>query len=316
MQKSLVSMLALGLAMTGTAALAEWPDRPIMMIVPYNPGGTTDILARLAAEAISAAVGQPVVVENRPGAGGVVGTTQAAQAEGDGYTILFANNATNVVQPLINPAVTYDPVADFVGIATIADSATFLAVNADTGVTTLDGFIEYLRANPSMYGTAGVGSMGQFTIEQFLMKTGTDATHIPYQGSNNALAAAMSGEIQFLADPVVAGQAGSDRLNILAALTTARHPSLPDLPTARELGVDVAITGWFGLLAPDGTDPAYLAAMAAPLEAMVASDSYREQALRMGLVPVYRDPATLDAAVVSDLETFGAIRDAAGITIE
>ncbi|WP_370207680.1 Bug family tripartite tricarboxylate transporter substrate binding protein [Pararhodobacter marinus] len=230
MRKTLASSLALIVGFGATQALAEWPERPITMIVPYNPGGTTDILARRAADAISAAVGQPVVVENRPGAGGVVGATQAAQAEGDGYTIFFGNNATQVVQPLINPAVSYDPQADFVGVATVADAASFLAVNGDLPVTNVEEFVSWLGENDATYGTAGVGSMGQFTAEMFLLATETDATHIPYQGSNNAMAAVMSGEIDFMADPVAATQAGDSHLRIIAALTADRHPNLPTCP--------------------------------------------------------------------------------------
>ena len=316
MNKTLTSALALSLSITASAALAQWPDHPITMIVPYNPGGTTDILARQAADAIAAAVGQPVVVENRPGAGGVVGATQAAQAAGDGYTIFFGNNATQVVQPLINPAVSYDPMTDFTGIATVADAASFLAVNAALPIHDMSEFIAYLRDHDAKFGTAGVGSMGQFTTEMILMAAGVRATHIPYQGSNNAMAAVMSGEVEFLADPVAATQSDTDHLRIIATLTAERHPNLPDMPTAREQGLDVAITGWFGVFAPDGTDPATLAAMAAPLADMVASDAYREQVLRMGLLPNFRDPAETDAAVADGLATFGAIRDAAGISIE
>lgn len=316
MRKTLASSLALVVALTATGALADWPERPITMIVPYNPGGTTDILARLAADAIAAAVGQPVVVENRPGAGGVVGAVQAAQAEGDGYTVFFGNNATQVVQPLINPAVTYDPQTDFTGIATIADAASFLAVNGELPITNMDEFLAYLRENETTYGTAGVGSMGQFTAEMLLMATGTEAQHIPYQGSNNAMAAVMSGEIDFVADPVVATQAQDTHMRLIATLTAERHPNLPDLPTAREQGVDMAIEGWFGLFAPDGTDPALIDAMAAPLATMVEGAGYQEQVLRMGLLPMYRDPAATNEAVASALVSFAAIRDAAGITIE
>lgn len=303
-------------AISTFAAADEWPSKPITMIVPYNPGGTTDNLARLAADAISTAVGQPVVVENKPGAGGVVGTSLAARAPADGYTIFFGNNATNVVQPLINSAVQYDPAKDFSGIAETAEAATFLAVNAETGIKTLGDFIAYLKEHPgAKYGTAGVGSMGQFTVERFLQQTGTKATHIPYQGSNNAMAAMMSGEITFMADPVVATQANSDKFNILAALTDSRHPNLPDVPTARELGVDVVVSGWFGLFAPKGVDSAEIGKMSTALETLVSQDDYRQRVLNMGLVPVYMGPQAVDGRVVDDLKVFGEIRDKAGIKI-
>lgn len=310
---------AVGIAMSAQAALAAdgWPDKAITMIVPYNPGGTTDLLARMAADAISAEVGQPVVVENKPGAGGVVGATIAAQAKSDGYTIFFGNNATNVVQPLINKAVQYDPVESFDGIATTANAATFIGVNAGLGIDDLDGFVTYLKDHANTkYGTAGVGSMGQFTAEYFMMETGTDATHIPYQGSNNAMAAVLSNEVQFMIDPVVLTQAGSDKIKILAAMIPERHPNLPDVPTTSELGYDLTLSGWFGVFAPEGTDPDAIARMSGALEGMVASEVYQEQTLKMGLLPEYRDAAATDAVVAADLETFAAIRDASGISID
>lgn len=317
MKKLTLALAAFGTVVSAQALLAEgWPEKPITMIVPYNPGGTTDILARLAADAISEAVGQPVVVENKPGAGGVVGATLAAGAPNDGYTIFFGNNATNVVQPLINPAVQFDPQTSFDGIATTADAAVFVGVNSGLGVEDLDGFLAYMKDNKAKYGTAGVGSMGQFSAEYLLQSTGGSARHIPYPGSNDALTAVLSGEVDFMTDPAVIRQADSDKINVLATLTEARHPNLPDVPTARELGHDIVLSGWFGIFAPEGTDAAAIAAMSAPLETMVASPEYQEQVLKMGLLPHYRDAAETDAAVSNDTKVFTEIRDKAGIKID
>lgn len=312
-----VTLAVICLALGSGAALAQhWPSRPITMIVPYNPGGTTDNLARLAADAISTAVKQPVVVENKPGAAGVVGATLASKAPNDGYTIFFGNNATNVVQPLINSAVRYDPIKNFDGIATTADAATFVGVNSGLGIKDLKSFVAYLKKHPNTkYGTAGVGSMGQFTAEYFLMTTGTHATHIPYPGSNNAAAAVMSGEVQFMIDPVVLRYAGSNKITILAALTAKRHPNLPNVPTAKELGYNVEVSGWFGLFAPKGTDPKKIEVMSAAVKKLVQTPSYRKQVLRMGLLPDYRDPAETNAVVKKDLAVFKKIRDEAGIKI-
>ncbi|MDD7973103.1 Bug family tripartite tricarboxylate transporter substrate binding protein [Roseinatronobacter alkalisoli] len=301
--------------MAGSAFAQDWPSKPVTMIVPYNPGGTTDILARLAADAIAAAIGQPVVIENKPGAGGVVGATLAAGAPNDGYTIFFGNNATNVVQPVINPAVSYSATDSFDGIATTADSLVFIGVNADTRAADLASFVEYLKENNVKYGSAGIGSMGQFSTEYFLQQTGTTATHIPYAGSNDAVTAILSGEIGFMADPAVTRQIDNDMMNVIAALSDDRHPAYPDVPTAKEQGFDVSIVGWFGVFAPAGTDPAIIAQMSAPLEDLLASESYQQQVLTMGLLPMYRDPAATDAVVESDLEIFVNIRDAAGISI-
>lgn len=299
----------------GSALAQDWPTRPVTMVVPYNPGGTTDILARLAADAIAKAIGQPVVIDNKPGAGGVVGATLAAGAPNDGYTIFYGNNATNVVQPLINPAVSFDPIKSFDGLATTADSLTFVGVNAKTGVTDLDSFVAYLKANNAKYGSAGVGSMGQFTTSYFLSETGAKATHIPYQGSNNAVTAILSGEIQFMVDPAVSGQIDNPDMKVIAVIADERHPAYPSVPTAKEQGYDLSLNGWFGVFAPAGTNPDIIAKMSAPLEEMVASDEYRERVLKMGLLPAYRNPAETDAVVRSDLEVFTKIRDDAGISI-
>ncbi len=309
-------LAAAGLSMVAGSAFAQdWPSKPVTMIVPYNPGGTTDILARLAADAISNAIGQPVVVENKPGAGGVVGATLASGAANDGYTIFYGNNATNVVQPLINPAVAYDAIGSFDGVATTADAAVFVGANASMGATDLDGFVAYLKENKAKFGSAGVGSMGQFSTIYFLQETGTEATHIPYPGSNDAVTAILSGEIEFMVDPAVTRQIDNPDMNVLAVMSEDRHPAYPDVPTAVEQGYDLALTGWFGVFAPEGTDPEVIAAMSAPLEAMVASDAYQQQVLKMGLLPAYRDPAATDAVVAEDTETFTQIRDAAGIAI-
>lgn len=311
-------LLAAGFATVSSASLAQtWPDHPITMIVPYNPGGTTDILARAAAEAISAAVGQPVVVENKPGAGGVVGASLAARAAPDGYTLFFGNDATHVVQPLINPAVTYDPVEDFDGIATVADASPFVGVSAGLGIDSFDDFLTYITENDGLkYGTAGVGSKGQFSSEYLLMRSGGKAKHIPYPGSNDAAAAVMSGEVDFMVDPVVMNQAGTGKIKALAVLSPERHPNMPDVPTARELGHDFIVAGWFGLFAPKGTDPAIIAAIAAPLETLAADPAYREQVSAMGLLPGYRNPEETGAAVTEMLSVMGEIRDKAGIAIQ
>ncbi|WFE76655.1 tripartite tricarboxylate transporter substrate binding protein [Roseinatronobacter sp. S2] len=302
--------------MTGSAFAQDWPSKPVTMIVPYNPGGTTDILARLAAEAISESIGQPVVIDNKPGAGGVVGATLAAGAPNDGYTIFFGNNATNVVQPIINPAVTYDPVNSFDGIATTADSLVFVGVNAGLGVSDLDSFVDYLKDNNAKYGSAGVGSMGQFSTNYFLDEAGAEARHIPYQGSNNAVTAILSGEIEFMVDPAVTQQIDNPDMNVIAVISDARHPAYPDVPTTKEQGYEMSLSGWFGVFAPAGTDSDAVAKMSAALEAMVESEAYQARVLQMGLLPAYRNPAQTDEAVESDFEVFIQIRDAAGISID
>jgi len=311
MKRLVVAALAVLLT---TAAHAEWPEKPITMIVPYQPAGTTDLLAREAAKAISDAVGQPVVVENKPGAGGVLGTSLVAQAKKDGYTILFGNNATQVVQPLTNSAAKYDPLKDFTSIGSTADTSTFFGVLKSTNITTLEQFIDYAKAHPGLkYGTAGVGSIGQFTVEMFRLAAGIDVRHIPYDGSMAALTAMMSGETFFTMDPVVYGQGDPDKINILAVLADRRYPGLPDVPTARERGIDAGITGWFGVIAPAGIPEEARKRMSDALKAMSETPGYQERVKKMGLVPFFRDYADLDAQIETDLKVFADLRDKAGI---
>jgi len=301
-------------ALLTTAAHAEWPEKPITMIVPYNPAGTTDLLAREAAKAISEAVGQPVVVENKPGAGGLLGTSLAAQAKNDGYTILYGNNATQVVQPLTNSAAKYDPLKDFTSIASTADTSTFFGVLKTTNITTLEEFIDYAKAHPGLkYGTAGVGSIGQFTVEMFRLAAGLDMRHIPYESSVAALAAMMSGETFLLMDPVVYGQGDQTKINILAVLGERRYPGLPDVPTAKERGIDAAITGWFGVVAPAGIPEDARKKMSDALKAMSEQPEYQERVKKMGLVPFFRDYAELDKQLEVDVKAFTELRDKAGI---
>jgi len=311
MKRLVVAALA---ALLTTAAHAEWPEKPITMIVPYNPAGTTDLLAREAADALSKALGQPVVVENKPGAGGVLGTSLAAQAKNDGYTVLYGNNATQIVQPVTNSAAKYDPLKDFTSIASTSDTATFFGVLKSRNINTLEEFVAYAKDHPGMkYGTAGVGSIGQFTVEMFAIAAGVKFRHIPYDGSNPAFAAMMSGETDFMMDPVVYGQGDPEKINILAVMSDQRYPGLPDVPTARERGYDAAITGWFGLLAPAGIPDEARRKMSDALKVMTADPAYQERVKKLGLVPNFRDADALQAQIETDLKVFTDLRDKIGI---
>ena len=318
MRKIVSAFAALAVSLVAAQAGAEgWPDRPITMIVPYGAGGATDRIARIAADRLSAEYGQPVIVENKPGAGGSLGTMLAANSAGDGYTLLFANNSTHVIQPLINPNLQYDPVADFVPVASLADASIFVGTKKDLGLKTLGDLVTYLRNTPgATYGSTGIGSMAQFTTLLFLDAIGGQGKHIPYNDTNEAMAAVMSGEIDLLMAPNVLQQYGQGTLDTLAVLSTERHPKAPDVPTAAEAGADVEVVGWFGVFAPAGTPDEIVAQLSASLAEVVQDEQFRETALLTGLFPKYRDSAALKQTIQDHSALFRKIGESAGIELQ
>lgn len=309
---------AFAVSLMATQSVAEgWPDHPITMIVPYGAGGATDRIARLTADRLSEEYGQPVIVENKPGAGGSLGTMLAANAAGDGYTLLFANNSTHVIQPLINPNLQYDPVADFVPLASLADASIFVGTKKDLGFSDLGGLVAYLRdGDGATYGSTGIGSMAQFTTLLFLDAIKGQGKHIPYNDTNEAMAAVMSGEIDLLMAPNVLQQYDQGTLDILAVLSTDRHPKAPDVPTAAEAGVDVEVVGWFGVFAPAGTPDDIVARLSASMADIVEDPQFRETALLTGLFPKYRDSETLKLTIQEHSALFRKIGESAGIELQ
>ncbi|MDD9720859.1 tripartite tricarboxylate transporter substrate binding protein [Sulfitobacter sp. PR48] len=309
---------ALGISVLATSGVAgEWPERPVTLIVPYGAGGATDRIARLAADRLSTEYGQPVIVENKPGAGGSLGTMLAANAENDGYTLLFANNSTHVIQPLINPNLQYDPVADFEPVASLTDASVFVGTSKGLGFENLGDLVDHLRETEgTTYGSTGIGSMAQFTTLLFLDAVKGQGKHIPYNDTNEAMAAVMSGEIDMLMAPNILQQYGQDTLDVLAVLSAERHPKAPDVPTAAEAGFDVEVVGWFGVFVPDGTPDDIVQKLSASMEQVVADAQFRETALLTGLFPKYRDNATLRQTIQDHSKLFRNIGESAGIELQ
>jgi tripartite-type tricarboxylate transporter receptor subunit TctC len=252
---ALLAIAISALAMISGAQAQQYPTRPITIISPYPPGGTNDIVGRLFADKMAAKLGQPIVIENRPGAAGIVGSLAVSRAEPDGYTLLIANNGALVVQPLVSAQAKYDVLKSFTPIAQLAVSYPYLAVNANVPVKSLKELVDYAKTMPGKlnFGSAGTGSFGQFCIEMLQLQAGIKMLHVPYRGSAAAATDLAGGQIQVMFDPVVLGQKASGRVRVLAMTGPKRSARYPDVPTTKEAGFpDLDPIGWFGFFGPPG----------------------------------------------------------------
>jgi tripartite-type tricarboxylate transporter receptor subunit TctC len=315
--RKVIAFVAAMLLCLGSGQAATWPSGPVTLIVPYGPGGTSDNVARLAADKLSRSLGQPVIVENKPGASGMIGTAFAARAKPDGYTLLLVNNATLVIQPLVSSSVPYDPQKNLTFIASMLDAQQFIGVSAKFGTADVAAMIEKLKASPGKYnyGSAGSGSFGNFCGEFFKLATGTDMQHVPYKGSGAALLDLMAGRIQVEFDPVVTTQA-KNGVNVLAVMSDRRFPGAPDVPTMAELGYpQLVLPGWFGIGGPAGLPADITDKIAAILMAAVKEPDVIERATSWGLQVAPHGPADSAAMLAADLRRYADIRAKAHIDV-
>jgi len=247
---------------TGAAHAADYPERDITMVVPFPPGGTTDIVGRLVAVNLSKALGKNVVVENKGGAGGNIGAADVARAKPDGYTLLMGTVGTQSINEFLYSSLQFNPSKDFVPVALAAAVPNVLVLNPDfaqkNNINSVQDLINFLKSNPGKVnvGSSGNGTSIHLAAELFKTMTGTQMEHVPFRGSGPAVTALMAGDVQLMFDnlPSSLGGIQSNRLKALAVTSAERSPSLPDLPTIAESGVPgFDATSWFGLLAPVGT---------------------------------------------------------------
>ncbi len=250
-----------GLALPSLAADAPYPTRAISLVVPFTPGGSVDMSGRLIADRLSRSLGQPMVVDNRGGAGGAIGSTFVAKAAPDGYTLIVTSQSTHVVNPAMNPKLPYDAVKDFAPITLISRLANVLVINAALPIKTFDDLVKYARANPTAlnYASAGTGSVSHLSMELLKNQTKIPMTHIPYRGAGVALNDLLSGQIQLTWNNLSSNLSNiqNGKLRALAVAAPARVPQLPDVPTFAELKLpDLNLTSWNGLAAPANTPDA------------------------------------------------------------
>ena len=253
-----IKCLAIACLWPATALAQTYPSKPIRIIVAYTPAGTTDILARVVGQKMSESFGQPVIVDNRPGVNGNIGTDVAAKATADGHTLLMVTAGTHGINPSLYRKLPWDAVKDFAPISLVANVPNILVVNNSVPVKSVKDFIAHLKASPDKfnYGTPGNGSTGHLSMEMFKAMTGTRIQHIPYKGSAGVMADVIGGQIAATIDnlPPYLPQVKSGKIRGLAVTSIKRSPVVPDIPTIAETAVTGYSAGsWFGLVAPAGT---------------------------------------------------------------
>ena len=297
------------------AQAPEWPSRPVRFIVPYPPGGPTDIMGRIVAQAVQGPLGQPFVVENRAGANGLIGSEQAARAAPDGSTFLV-NASAHVIVPHLTPNMPIDVLADFAPVTNIAAVPLWLVVNPALPVRSVAEFIAYARANPGRiaYASSSQGGAPHLAGELFKLMTGTDLVHVPYRGSGPAGQDLIAGTVQAMFDsvPASAGAVRDGRLRALAVTTRNRIAPFPDLPTIAEAGVPgYEISTWYGIWAPARTPPAIIARLQQAVAAAARNPETRARFDGLGAEPVADSPEDYARFVRAEYDRWGKlVRDA------
>ena len=303
------------------AGADDYPTRPITLIVPFPPGGSTTVMARNVADKMSATLGQPVVVENRGGAGGTIGTRSVARAAPDGYTILLSYTATMAIAPSLNVNAGYDPRKDFVPIGMIGFAPNVLVVHPSLPVRSVAELIAYAKAAPApvQYGSPGVGTVNHLAGEYLASETGVKLQHVPYKGNGPAMGDLLGGHIpmMFVPIPVALGNVKAGTLRGLAITTAKRSGLLPDLPTLAESGVpgfDVALR--YGLMAPTGTPPAVIARLNRELNAALATEDVKQRLATEGAEALPGTPEAYAADVDADEKKWSGLVKKLGIKVE
>jgi tripartite-type tricarboxylate transporter receptor subunit TctC len=319
--KIAAALCAAALLYAGAASAQAWPSKPIRLMVPFPPGGSTDIVSRIVAQKLSERLGQPIVIENRGGGGGTIGTAVVARSAPDGYNLTVASTSTHVVAPGVYAKLDYDPVKDFAPIGLMAVSPYLLVVNPAVPAKTLKELVALAKAQPGKlnYASAGIGSTTHLAMEMLKSVTNTYMLHIPYSGNGPAGTAVVSGQVEILFGslPALLSQAKSGRVRALAVGTPKRSPSLPDVPTVAESGYpgfDASL--WLALMAPAGTPPAIIDRVNKEIGALIAVPEMRAALDKAGAEPLTGTPADLAAMIRDGVPKYTKIIKAAGITPE
>lgn len=309
----LTSTAAAGLALPALAADAPYPTRAISLVVPFTPGGSVDVSGRLIADRLARSLGQPVVVDNRGGAGGAIGSTYVAKAAPDGYTLIVTSQSTHVVNPAVNPKLPYDAVKDFAPITLISRLANVLLVHPGLPVKSFDELVKYARANPTAlnYASAGTGSVSHLSMELLKNQAKFPMTHIPYRGAGVALNDLLSGQIQLTWNNLSSNLTHilNGKLRALAVASPTRVPQLPDVPTFAELKLpDLNLTSWNGLAAPAGTPDAIVQKLYAATRKIVTDPATQAVWVDKGMmVPQDINPAAYRQEIVERIAFYQRI---------
>jgi tripartite-type tricarboxylate transporter receptor subunit TctC len=299
----------------------NYPNRPIKLVVPFGPGGPTDVSARIVAQVVQSALGQSVVIENRPGAGGALGSKSVASAEADGYTLLIGTSATLGVVPALMKNAGYDPIKSFAPVAKVADSTLVLVAPATFPARSVQDFVAYAKANPGKlsYASAGVGNQTQLLAELFKSKAGIDVLHVPYKSGAEMVTALLGGQVQ-MAFPdvsILIPLIRDGKLRALAVTSATRHPQLPDVPTMAESGIaDFIMTFWSGVVAPAGTAPDIVNKLNAAIDDGLRSTAIRDNLAKVGAEAAPGSPQDFADFIAAETKKWRAVARLSGISVD
>jgi tripartite-type tricarboxylate transporter receptor subunit TctC len=303
-------------------ALAQaWPSKPMRIVIAQAPGSASDVISRVVANQLAEGLGQPIVIDARPGAGGVLGTEVAARSAPDGYTLFMANNSSHGSNPAVYAKLPYDAIRDFAPISFVGSVPYVLVVDPKLPVKTLQEFIALVKSNPGKmnYASAGNGSTHHFCGELLKSMTGIDIQHIPYKGSGPGIAGLLGGEVSMMFSNVVdiGSQIKAGKVKPLAVTVPKRASLLPEVPTMPEAGLpDFEITSWFGLLVPAGTPAAIISRLNAEAVKALGKAELKATLNTLGLEVASSSPEQFAAHIKSEIAKFGKIAKAAGIKAE
>lgn len=316
------ALAAAALATVGAAHAgdAPYPSKPIRLVVGYAPGGGTDIMARLIGQRLAIELGQPVVIENKPGAGQNIAATQVARAPADGYTLFLSSSALAINGSLYN-SLDYDPVKSFAPVAVFGQSPNLMVVPRALGVNSVAEFVAYAKKNPEHinFSSSGAGSSQHLGGELFRQEASIKATHIAYRGSAPSVQAVLAAEVQytFVNIPSVMALLSSDKLKVLAITSNKRSALLPDVPTMAEAGMPrMQMAAWYGVLAPVGTPAAVVTRLGAAINHAIRDPAFRAQMEKQGAEPIEETPAYFARFLSEDIARWQPVVKASGIKPE
>ncbi|HWI12368.1 MAG TPA: tripartite tricarboxylate transporter substrate binding protein [Burkholderiaceae bacterium] len=320
-RRFLQTTLAGATTLAAPAFAQAWPNHPIKLVVPFPPGSSPDFIGRLIAEPLARALGQAVVVDNRPGAGGNIGTGAVARAEPDGYTLLFTIQGPLVTAPLLTKGLNYDPVRDLAPVTLVATSPNVLVVDPKLGANSLADFVRVAKQKKGQlnYGSVGLGSASHLAMELFKTRAGIDLLHVPYQGFPQIVGAILAGQVQaaFMVPGLAMGQVRAGKLQALGVTTPGRAGSLPELPSFVEQGYpDFEAISWQAVLAPASTPKAIVDRVAHELIRIIKSDEVRGKMLGQYFSAAGTAPEALAGLMKTERERWARVIKAAGVQPE
>jgi len=318
--KSLSGLLLAALCIGLPAAAQTYPVKPVHLIVPFPAGGATDILSRALSAELGRKLGQPVVVDNKPGAGGTIGALAAAKAVPDGYTLLLTTSSTHSIGAAINPRIPYNAEADFTPIVYVASSPQLLVVPNSSPAKTLREFIDYARKNPGRlnYASSGNGTISNLSTEVFKQQSGTFLVHIPYRGTGLAMPDLISGKVDLLIDSLISGMphVRDGRVRALAVTSPKRTSLAPELPTVAEVLPGYESVNWFGVYGPRGLPADIVAKVNQAVNAALTSAEVKDRFARLGAEPVGGTSESFAAAVRAETSKWRKLAAERKITLD